>query len=305
VFFIQKQCRNPKIVTAWHFRCEKIYQQKQEVEERNWKEDVQTILAKQYCICRRMLKQSLSMCIRAWACSTAEKVEKRALMSKVVKRAVQMLTSRAWEGWGEQLRQGVRDKGIKVLTRWLNMTLTRSLEAWREHTAGKQWERVILRRAFAQMSNVRISSAVTRWCEHVEELRGLRAEEESKKRKVVQRLMNGALVSTFQRWSDHIIEEKQMKSKALILVQRLMNGSLVSTFEMWREHITEKKQMKMQTLKVVQRMLRRSLAVCLLAWADNASDEFRKRAILQRMAMQMTGSKQTTTLENTHTLKIQ
>ena len=32
---------------------------------------------------------------------------------------------------------------------------------------------------------------------------------------VIQRLMNGALVSSFERWRDHIMEEQQMKGKAL------------------------------------------------------------------------------------------
>jgi hypothetical protein len=45
------------------------------------------------------------------------------------------------------------------------------------------------------------------------------------------------LVSTFERWKDHIIEEKQMRSKPLKVMQRLVNGALVSTFERWRDHI--------------------------------------------------------------------
>ena len=39
--------------------------------------------------------------------------------------------------------------------------------------------------------------------------------------KVVQRMLNGALVSTFERCRDHIIKEKQMKNTALKMVQRM------------------------------------------------------------------------------------
>jgi hypothetical protein len=62
--------------------------------------------------------------------------------------------------------------------------------------------------------------------------------------------MNGALVSSFERWRDHIIEEQQMKKKALKVVQRMLNGASVSAFERWRDNITEEKQLKSKALKV-------------------------------------------------------
>ena len=46
------------------------------------------------------------------------------------------------------------------------------------------------------------------WRDCVAEIRRLRV-------KVIQRIMNGALVSSFERWRDHILEEKQMQNKAL------------------------------------------------------------------------------------------
>jgi len=65
--------------------------------------------------------------------------------------------------------------------------------------------------------------------------------------------MSGALVSTFERWKHHIIEEKQIKTKALRVVQqRLMSGALVSVFERRKHHIIEEKQIKTKAFKVVQ-----------------------------------------------------
>jgi len=62
--------------------------------------------------------------------------------------------------------------------------------------------------------------------------------------------MNGALVSSFERWRDHIIEEKQMQKKASKVVQRILNGALASSFERWRDNIMEEKQLKSKALKV-------------------------------------------------------
>jgi uncharacterized coiled-coil protein SlyX len=85
-------------------------------------------------------------------------------------------------------------------------------------------------------------------------------------KKVVQRLMHDALVSTFERWRDHTIKGMQMKRKAVKVVQRLMNGALVSTFERWRDHIIKQMQMKWKAVKVVQRLMRRGLISAYERW---------------------------------------
>jgi hypothetical protein len=41
------------------------------------------------------------------------------------------------------------------------------------------------------------------------------------------RWMTGALGSCFERWRDHIVEERLMKGKAFKVLQRMMNGALV------------------------------------------------------------------------------
>ena len=94
--------------------------------------------------------------------------------------------------------------------------------------------------------NGALVSSFERWRDHIIE------EKQMKKKvlKVVQRMLNGALVWSFERWRDNIIEEKQLKNKALKVVQRMLNGALVSTFERWRDHIIEEKQMKSKALKV-------------------------------------------------------
>jgi hypothetical protein len=83
--------------------------------------------------------------------------------------------------------------------------------------------------------------------------------------------MNGTLVSSFERWRDHIIEEKQMKKKALKVVQRLMNGALFSAFEGWRDHIMEEKHMRAKARKVVQRLMNATLVHAFEGWRDQTS----------------------------------
>ena len=93
----------------------------------------------------------------------------------------------------------------------------------------------------------------------------------SKALKVVRRMLNGALVSTFERWRDQIIKEKQMKSKALKVVQRIMIGTLVQVFELWRDNTTEQKQMMKKARKVVHRIMNTTLVQVFELWRDKAS----------------------------------
>ena len=100
----------------------------------------------------------------------------------------------------------------------------------------------------------------------------------AKAQKVVQRLMNGALVSTFEMWRDQIMEEKQMRAKARKVVQRMLNATLVQVLEVWRDMTAEEKQMKSKALKVVQRMLNATLVQVLEVWRDRTAEEKQMRA---------------------------
>jgi len=99
--------------------------------------------------------------------------------------------------------------------------------------------------------------------------------------------MNQGLVEGFERWRDHVAEEKQMKAKALKVVQRLMNRGLVEGFERWRDHVAEEKQMKAKALKVVHRLLKSALVVCFDKWTVRLADNVRIRAVLSKVLTQM------------------
>jgi hypothetical protein len=52
-----------------------------------------------------------------------------------------------------------------------------------------------------------------------------------------------------------VVQQKQIKTKALKVVQRLVNSAQVGCFERWRDQAAEEKQMKAQALKVVHRLM--------------------------------------------------
>jgi hypothetical protein len=103
-------------------------------------------------------------------------------------------------------------------------------------------------------------------------------------KKVVQRLMNRALVQGFERWRDSVVEERQMKAKALKVVQRLMNRALVQGFERWRDSVVEERQMK---AKVVQRLMNRALVQGFERWRDSVVEERQMKAKALRVVQRL------------------
>ena len=96
-------------------------------------------------------------------------------------------------------------------------------------------------------------------------------------------MLNGALVSTFERWREHIIEEKQLKTKALKVMQRLMNGALFLAFESWREHMIEEKQLRSKGLMIVRRLMNGALVPALASWQGYVEAQARFRFVTGRV----------------------
>jgi chromosome segregation ATPase len=80
------------------------------------------------------------------------------------------------------------------------------------------------------MTKVAMAGALDCWISNVKETK----RQANVLQRVVQRMLNGLLVSTFEEWRHLIIAEKQMKSRALKVIQRMMNGALACSFDRWK-----------------------------------------------------------------------
>jgi hypothetical protein len=68
-----------------------------------------------------------------------------------------------------------------------------------------------------------------------------------------------ALVEGFDHWRDSVVEERQMKAKALKVVHRPMNRVLVEGLERWWDQAVEEEKMKTKALKAARRLMNRAL----------------------------------------------
>ena len=133
-----------------------------------------------------------------------------------------------------------------------------------------------------------MAGALDRWMWNVKETkRQARVLE-----RVVHRLLTGALVSTFERWRDHLIEDKQLKSKAVNVIHRCLTSTL--------------EQIRAKAWKVIQRIINSTLlhkfdidlkvvacwrkkvaAMCVYSWQNYISDQMRKQTTIQPLLATM------------------
>jgi len=142
-------------------------------------------------------------------------------------------------------------------------------ERWRDRVGEEGQMKAKARKVVQRLMNSALVEGFERWHEQAAEEKQMKA----KALKVVQRLMNSAMVGCFERWRDQAAEEKQMKAKALKVVQRLMNSALVGCFERWHEQVVQEKQMKAKARKVVQRLMRSCIAYAFGRWTEHAVQE--------------------------------
>ena len=103
--------------------------------------------------------------------------------------------------------------------------------------------------------------------------------------KVVQRLMNSALVEGFERWRDQAAEEKQMKAKARKVVQRLMRSCIAYAFGRWTEHAVQEKESDLKSLRAVRRRRRLDLYISFVSWLQRI-EKLKNAKIVQKTMQQ-------------------
>jgi hypothetical protein len=139
-------------------------------------------------------------------------------------------------------------------------------------------KKLALRRCLTRMLRAVAWRVFEQWRGHVIDQKQMKA----KALKVVRRLVNRALVEGFERWREHAVEEKQMQAKALKVVRRLVIRALVEGFKRWRFRYAEHRELVGKSKRMLARLQRRAGAVCVIAWRRRVVGEARKRGIIQR-----------------------
>jgi hypothetical protein len=94
-------------------------------------------------------------------------------------------------------------------------------------------------------------------------------------------------VHCFERWHKNAREQISIKVKSTRIIQRLLNSALVEGFERWQERVAVERQLKGKAVRVVLRWTKQAAVRCLVAWGQLTAQEVRKRMVMKKVAGRM------------------
>jgi hypothetical protein len=268
--------RNKERERGWERERERIAHE-HEVMDREWEQERERNRKERKYLERRLLLLEEKLGMQEVYISELSKSSRRGLRNECRQEAaINGLCALMNKSRDQELLRAVFSAVMNSL-RSPKIDSNRTSTRWGKPDGNHQQRNAILemwaKKMVQRLMNDALVSTFEMWRDHT--IKGMQIKRKAVK--VVQRLMNGALVSTFERWRDHIMKEMQMKRKALKVIQRLTNGALISSFERWRDHVVEEKQMKRKAVRVVQRLIKGALVSTFERWRDHIIEQMQMK----------------------------
>jgi hypothetical protein len=130
-------------------------------------------------------------------------------------------------------------KTRKALAIWRKKTLSCGFGVWHEHAAEEMRKRKIMERIYIRMSSHRLSRAIWKWCETLQER--LRVDAKTRKAQAIWR--HKALIVWFGAWHEHAAEDTRERNIMDARTQKALaiwrHKALAGGFGVWHEHAAE------------------------------------------------------------------
>ena len=137
-------------------------------------------------------------------------------------------------------------KALKVVARWVNQCVARTIDAWHEYTVEEARKRHLMARIVQRMQKRGAVMALDLWHANVLSALQERAEEERRNavmQRVVKRMLHAAVASGFGRWAYNVGELRRQRGIVERVAMRMRNLGVFAALQRWRENTTEKKAM--------------------------------------------------------------
>ena len=137
-------------------------------------------------------------------------------------------------------------KALKVVARWINQCVARTIDAWQKYTMEEARKRNLMARIVKRMQQRGAVIALDLWHANVLSVLQERAEEEWRKavmQSVVTRMLHATLAAGFGRWADNVRELRRQQGIMKRVAMRMKNAGMFAALQRWRENTTEKKAM--------------------------------------------------------------
>ena len=120
-------------------------------------------------------------------------------------------------------------KALKVVGRWVNQCVARTIDAWHEYTVEEARKCGLMGGIVARILHRSLSFAMDLWQQHLSAAREERAEEERRQNivsRVVRRMLNQAQAGAFERWSTNVSELARQRHIMDRILRRMLNARM-------------------------------------------------------------------------------
>jgi len=190
-------------------------------------------------------------------------------------------------------------KSHKVVARLKNRATATCLDAWHHTTIDEARKQALMGCIIMRMKNQLFSAALERWSDTIVALKVEQAAEEHNQlimQRIVRRMLNATISSALETWDDNAtalrVERAREECKQLSMQQimrRMLNAALIGAFLRWCQKVQERTTMAAKARKVLARWIYHTVVMRLDAWREYAVEEMRKRLLMKRILMRMSG----------------
>jgi hypothetical protein len=202
----------------------------------------------------RWKKKAVAMCVDSWQKYTLEKVRKQTK----IKRTISSL--------------------LNTISCWREKAIVNCVESWHFYVATQMRKRNAMKRAVRRKLYLRLSGAIVRWCEGLQE----RARVHAKIRKARSIWLNKVILICFGDWHEHAAEETRKRNimdtktrKALAIWRK---KALAGGFGAWHEHAAEETRKCNIMDRIAIKMMNRRLSGAMWRWCENLQERVRMDA---------------------------
>jgi hypothetical protein len=232
-------------------------------------------------------EKAIVNCVESWHFYVATQMRKRNAMKRAVRRKLYLRLSGAIVRWceGLQERARVHAKIRKARSIWLNKVILICFGDWHEHAAEETRKRNIMdtktRKALAIWRKKALAGGFGAWHEHAaEETRKCNIMD-----RIAIKMMNRRLSGAMWRWCENLQERVRMDAKNKKALSIWRHKALVFWFGGWHEHAAEETRernvMDARTQKALAIWRHKALVIGFGVWHEHAAEEMRKRDIFE------------------------
>jgi hypothetical protein len=206
--------------------------------------------------------------------------------TKVIRRWIRKGLAVAFEAWQLNIKNQRDHMRVarKIILRWTHMSLGSAFDQW---CAIIDQKHAVMSRVLGTWRNRPLSAGFSLWLEHVKVLK----QQQSVIIRVLKHWTNRTIAKVFDTWCQHSREQRKINFVGIKILKHWTHRTAAAAFESWNAHALEQKKMKAVCTKVLRHMLHRKLSMAFDTWREHSSTKMRIEMVCSRVIARMLNGK--------------